>query len=153
MGYSKEWWAANRERVLKERAERYRKDPNARALSAERTRRYRQRKRERENKGPPMVPYGGGEVEGHDLERVMSATGLTEARILYLYRIGHTPPPPVSRPKRLWGAPHIALLIEMDAWLRENQNKLNGIRKGGEPSPIELELQAKIEDIAQRWEG
>ena len=155
MGYTPEYWERNRNKILKERREKYQTDPAYRQQALERSRVRREKlKSERElspKKSKAVVTLPNGEtVTGYTVQHVAAKIGISPEKPKYYFRQGYTPAALVSRPKRLYTENQIDLMHMLEHFLHENRAALRTPTTGA-GLDAQTTLKTIIENIFKEW--
>lgn len=148
MGWSEDYWSKNRDRILKERKEKYAKDPEYRAKARDRARRYREnQKAEREAfLADPWMEIDGKKVSALTPDQMCQHIGIERSRLKYLQKAGYLPNPLVMRPHRLYTHRQADMIKDLNEFLRDNV----GLLRVTDPTATG-ELDAKLTTMQQQW--
>lgn len=154
MGYTPDWWAQKKGLILEKRRSRYRDDPAYREAAKELSRRYRDNKRAERQAilDNPAMSLNGTVVPAHTDEQTCVQLGIKLSRLRYLHKVRYLPAPLVTKPARLYTGAQIALIADLETFLRSSAYALRAphTERGAETL---LSLKEKITTIASQWEN
>lgn len=154
MGFTKEYWEENRERILEERRKKYAADPALREDAKERARKWREeRKAERDAQFPPnAVSIHGEWVPAYSLEEAAERLGILPYRIKYYHRKSYIPRTFRTRPRRLYTDNQIGQIKRLVNFLEDNAVDLRRpTTPAGEAATAALE--DLVNSIKENWEA
>jgi len=153
MGYTPEWWEANRDKVNAKRNDKYNSDPEYREAAQKRARAYREKKKAERDKAKanPTLEVGGKTVPALTTGDVCYKVGVTASRIKYMQRAGYLPNALVTRPVRLYTKAQSTLIGKLEKFLREHQDTLRGPTTP-ESAAVSKKLGTLTATIANQWE-
>lgn len=117
MGYTKEWWEENKDKVLKKRRARYHQDPEYRDKVLERTRRNRKKKAEERQAELRDFAINGVPVKLQSLNEVAAKLGLEPDRLKYYQKQGYLPKALVTKPNRFYTPVQVEYIRQLTEFL------------------------------------
>jgi len=140
MGYSPEYWEANKERILAERKAKYKQNKEYRQATLERSRAYRAKQRAEREAQPLTITIAGVVHPALTLSEIETTMGVSKTRIKYYQKQEYIPAAMVTRPQRLYSENQAGLIKQLSEFLVGNSKELRSpTTPGGLAATAQLE--------------